>query len=202
MKKLLIIPICLILAIFYAATVNADLSDNMVRFHVIANSNSAKDQSLKLKVRDGVLEKCRDLTKDAVNKSDAEKILLENSENLRLCAESIVRREGYDYKVLAEYGNTFFPRKEYGKITLPSGKYDAMRIKIGKAEGENWWCVMFPPVCITEDCTALIDEEALSYLKKHLSKEEYNLITNDSSAVVFRLRIVDEIMKFFEKIGI
>ena len=189
MKKLLIILAFLVLVCLYAISVNADLSQNMVRLHVIANSNSSFDQSLKLKVRDRIISEFSCFSDDFSSKEDAEKEIRKNLDRIKVFAENVIKEEGYDYSVLAEYGRSFFPKKKYGDITLPSGDYDALKIKIGKAEGENWWCVMFPPVCITSDCTAELDKDAMEFLKNHLSPYDFSLITEDSTVFRFQIRI-------------
>lgn len=200
MKKFTYAALLFVMVIFYAFCVNADLSDSMVRFHVIANSDSTEDQALKLKVRDSVISEASKITEGTLDKAEAVYVLQSGNERLREAALRTVRENGYDYDVTVEYGNFFFPEKEYGNLSLPSGRYDAMRVKIGKAKGKNWWCVMFPPICITEDSVEKLDEQALSYLKSELSEEEYEMITSgEKIPVVIRFRIVDAVMKLAER---
>ena len=137
----------MIMIVVYAFMINDDLSDNMVRFHVIANSDEAHDQELKLKVRDAVLAETAEVTAGAADKNEAVMAVNKHKSRIIGAAEQVIKDNGYDYNVRFEYGNYFFPEKKYDNIELPSGRYDAVRIKIGKAEGQNWWCVLFPPLC-------------------------------------------------------
>ncbi len=195
-KKILFAAPLAVMIIIYSFWVNDDLSDNMVRFHVIANSNSEEDQKLKRSVRDAVAAEAEIITEGTKSKAEAASLLRDNSHLLKKTAQEVVVTQGYSYPVTVEYGNFFFPEKRYGRLTLPSGKYDAMRVRIGEAKGENWWCVMFPPLCISEDCFAEADDEALSYLKGVLSEDEYRMITeSDERDVFIRFRIVDTVMK-------
>jgi len=108
-----------------------------LRLHVMANSDSEGDQELKLKVRDAILEEA-----DGFERTESKLWLIEDA------AREIIQAEGYDYPVKAELVNMFFTTRQYGDITVPAGRYDAVRLTIGQGEGENWWCVMFPPMCL------------------------------------------------------
>lgn len=200
MKKILYVILLVSMIFAYAYLVNDDLSDCLIRFHVVANSDSKEDRELKLKVRDAVLKEVGEMSANAFSKKDACKILSENSDRLRNVAEKTIRACGYDYKAEAEYGKFLFPEKKYGNIRLPSGRYDAFRIKIGKAEGHNWWCVMFPPLCLSDG--ASMDEASMEYLKQNLSESEYKMITDDDLPVIIRFRIVDAAMKLAGKLGL
>lgn len=138
-------------------------NEDFIRFHVVANSDSEEDQALKLKVRDKLIEKINnDLVRLAVAEADAddEKASLnieesrvyikENLDAIEAAAEEIVREEGYDYDVRAEFGVSWIPEKTYGSVTFPAGNYEALKILIGKAEGHNWWCVLYPPLCLID----------------------------------------------------
>ncbi|MDO4481865.1 MAG: stage II sporulation protein R [Bacillota bacterium] len=122
--------------------------DDFIRFHVVANSNSPQDQALKLKVRDEVLnEVSQDL--GAMDSAEESRSWLEkNAEEINRLAEDVIALEGYDYSAQTEIGMRWIPEKSYGSITFPAGNYEAFTIKIGEGAGENWWCVMFPPICI------------------------------------------------------
>ena len=125
-----------------------EISGQVLRLHVLANSDSPADQALKLDVRDAVLETSGELFKGAVDLSEAENAAAENLEIIRQAAEQEVRRQGYTYKVGAQLVNMYFETRTYDNATLPAGRYDAVRITIGSAQGHNWWCVMFPPMCV------------------------------------------------------
>lgn len=138
-------------------------NEDFIRFHVVANSDSDEDQALKLKVRDKLIEKINgELVRRAVAEADAndEKASLsidesrvyikEELNDIEAAAEQIVREEGYDYDVRAEFGVCWIPEKTYGSVTFPAGNYEALKILIGKAEGHNWWCVLYPPLCLID----------------------------------------------------
>lgn len=197
MKKILYVIILASMIFAYAFFVNEDLSGSIIRFHVIANSNSEEDQALKLKVRDAVLCEVEKLSVGSVSKAESEKILKENRGRIKNAADGVIKSLGYDYKTEVEYGRFSFPEKSYGNIHLPSGAYDAYRIKIGEAKGENWWCVMFPPLCLSEGGS--LDEASLEYLKENLSESDFKLITDDDLPVIIRFKIVDAAMSLINK---
>ena len=202
MKKILFVFALMIMIVVYAFMINNDLSENMVRFHVIANSDEAYDQELKLKVRNAVLAETAEVTAGVADKKEAVMAVNKHKSRIIGAAEQVIKDNGYNYKVRFEYGNYFFPEKKYDNLELPSGRYDAVRIKIGKAEGQNWWCVMFPPLCISEDSTAALDERAMEYLRQKLTPDEFELVKSGKSApVVVRFRIVDAVMKLWEYVS-
>lgn len=138
-------------------------NEDFIRLHVVANSDSEQDQALKLKVRDRLLEEINnDLARQAVVGAAAgeEKVSLdidesrvyirENLDDIQSAAEQIVRDEGYDYSVRAEFCVSWIPEKTYGSVTFPAGNYEALKILIGNAAGQNWWCVLYPPLCLID----------------------------------------------------
>lgn len=124
-------------------------ADNVLRLHVIANSNTSEDQALKLKVRDSVGSVVSMLTKNTRTASETEQIVQENIDIIKTAAEEKIREEGYHYPVEIITGNFYFPTKYYAKGALPAGEYEAVRVIIGEGAGENWWCVLFPPLCFS-----------------------------------------------------
>lgn len=131
----------------FAAECN-DISDRVLRLHILANSDTDADQELKLAVRDRILEETSGIFNIQGDLRAAEQNALDNLEFIRQVAQDEVNARGYDYTVQAELTNMLFDTRTYGEITMPSGNYDAVRITIGKAEGHNWWCVLYPPLCI------------------------------------------------------
>ena len=132
----------------YVTAVSDDLSNAVFRLHVIANSDSDEDQSLKYIVRDAVIDYVRSSTSSATCKEELIQML--DLYKIKDVAYNTVLANGYSYPVSVELGNFEFPTKTYGDISLPSGFYDALRVKIGSASGKNWWCVMFPPLCFVD----------------------------------------------------
>ncbi len=194
MQAMLFILICMILYTgWYAQSANKDdHHSGIIRFHVLANSNSPADQELKLKVRDGVLEAVnnnliketmekydsvedvpaevpkaeseesepvnetmavvdsRNTAQVSLNVEESREYLLSHMDQIQQIAEKIIRDNGYDYKVTAELGVRWIPEKSYGDMTFPAGNYEALNITIGAGEGNNWWCVLFPPLCLID----------------------------------------------------
>lgn len=124
--------------------------EDLIRLHVLANSDSAADQALKLKVRDAIITYLAPYLEHTTQKIDAEKIVFEHKDQLTQVAEEIIAMNGANYPVDLQLGMFDFPIKSYGNLVLPAGKYEAVRILIGKAEGKNWWCVLFPPLCFVD----------------------------------------------------
>ena len=169
------------------------LKEKIIRFHVLANSDSKEDQNLKLKVRDAVIEFISPNLKNSNSIEKSREILLDLKEEVIELAERIIKEEGYNYSVDVELAMTNFPVKTYGNITLPQGEYEAFRILIGEAKGQNWWCVMFPPLCFIDMTKGQISyKESEKELSKVLNEEEYNLITEkEDSKIEFRFRLAD-----------
>lgn len=189
---LIISTLLILLLLFgYSTGVSSDLSQNIVRLHVIANSDSDEDQALKLKVRDAILAHSK---ADFTQKSDVSK----NLDTYKEIAEKTIRENGYNYRAEVEYGNFKFPTRHYDNIALPAGQYDAVRIKIGSAEGRNWWCVMFPPLCFVDGTTdTAYAEEKLGTL---IDKESYDIITScRSRSLPFEIKF--KIVELFGKLG-
>ncbi|MPL60639.1 hypothetical protein SDC9_06200 [bioreactor metagenome] len=130
------------------SSVNAQAS--MIRFHVLANSDSIQDQEIKLKVRDAVIKYLSPHLKGVSDSSVARQIIFEKQDELIHVAQQVLEVNGVSYPVKLDIGIFDFPIKSYGKITLPAGKYEAVRILLGKAEGKNWWCILFPPLCFID----------------------------------------------------
>ncbi len=124
------------------------ISDKVFRLHILANSDSKEDQELKLKVRDRVLKETSDLFKNAHCKEDAKNLALENIDNIKKIAEDEIHINGFSYNAKVEVVEMFFDTRQYDNIKLPAGSYNALRILIGQGKGHNWWCVMFPQLCI------------------------------------------------------
>ncbi len=175
----------------YANTISQNLSDNFFRLHILANSNSAEDQELKLKVRDAIIEY---MDKQDFSKYSKEYTINSVSQNLEIyrnLAEKIIQDSGYNYSVNIEIGNYYFPTKIYGNISLPAGNYDALRITIGEANGENWWCSLFPPLCFVDISSGVIDENSENNLKENLSEEEFAIIRNNNNSIKLKFKIVE-----------
>ncbi len=195
MKKILTLLAVTVFMFFllvgYSTSVNSNLSENIVRLHVLANSDNANDQELKLKVRDAILAH----SQSNFTKKDDVSMHLDEYKKI---AEKVIFESGYDYPVTVEYGNFKFPTKEYENLRLPAGNYDAVRVKIGKAEGKNWWCVMFPPLCFVDGTTDSSDAE--KKLEETLDPKSYDIITSNSENGEFPFKIKFKIVEFCGKL--
>ena len=179
------------LAIFLGSGVLAlrtqdELADKVVRLHVLANSDSEEDQALKLKVRDVVLERATAILEQSADRGEAESRLRGELLGLERIAAEEIAAEGYNYPVTVELENTDFPTKEYDGFTLPAGEYLALRVIIGEGQGQNWWCVVFPPLC-----TAASADVPASALAAGFSEEEVNLITEENQGYVLKFKAVE-----------
>lgn len=195
---ILLILFCMFFAVTaysYATNVSYGLSENIFRLHILANSDSKEDQDLKLKVRDGIIAYMENLTSNISNKEEVIEISNKHTDDFKKIAEQIIHENGYNYDVNIEIGNFYFPTKHYGNISLPAGNYDALKIEIGKAEGQNWWCSLFPPLCFVKISSGAIDEEGTEYLKENLSEEEFAIVSNSSSNIQFKFKIIEMLNK-------
>jgi stage II sporulation protein R len=187
MKKFLFMVMC-ILGIFALNTkmiygkgenIQEDIASKVIRFHVIANSDSKDDQALKLKVRDKVLEYMQPKLKKSKSIDESRKVIQQSNEEIIAIANRVIKENGYNYSVRTTLSNENFPIKTYGNITLPQGKYEAYRIIIGTGKGQNWWCVMFPPVCFVDITKGEVSyKQTEEQMKRVLSPEEYKIVNN------------------------
>ena len=177
-----------ICAISYANNVSTDIADSVFRLHVIANSDSDVDQNLKYTVRDKLLEYMNTLCVDCISKKEAISIANQHIEDFKQIALSTIKDEGFNYSVNVRIGNFEFPTKHYGDISLPSGYYDALRVEIGEAKGQNWWCVMFPPLCFTDVSSGIVPEESKEDLEDALTDEEFSIVSDNDSNFGFQLK--------------
>lgn len=150
----------------------SNIYESVLRLHVIANSDSEEDQALKLLVRDAVLLRAQELLSDAQSKEGAEEIISQSLEPLRQAAEEAVRENGYSYSVSVTLEKEDYPTKSYEACALPSGEYTSLQILIGDAEGKNWWCVLFPPLCLS----AATDKDAFAAVG--ITDGQYQIITD------------------------
>lgn len=130
------------------AKTSEEIRSDVLRLHVIANSDSSVDQNLKLRLRDYILEEGEDIFDGSVNVENAVKKIEPKLAELEKSAETFVKNVGFDYDVKITLSNEYFTTRTYESVTLPAGKYLALRVVIGSGEGHNWWCVMFPPMCV------------------------------------------------------
>ncbi len=186
-------------AISYVEAVSTDISDSVFRLHVIANSDSNEDQSLKYKVRDNLLKYMNNICSDCSSKQEAIDLVTEHQEEFKQVALDTIKKEGYYYNVKINIGNFEFPTKQYGDISLPAGYYDALRVEIGEAKGRNWWCVMFPSLCFIDVSSGIVPEESKEELQNILSDEEYSIISDNSDNGI---KLKFKLIEFFANNGL
>lgn len=175
----------------YAHTLSENLSANFFRLHILANSNSEIDQDLKLKVRDGIIEYMNSQELSNYSKEEVITFVKTNLDSYRKVAENIIKENGFNYPVSLEVGTFCFPTKIYGNISLPAGNYEALRINIGQAQGENWWCSLFPPLCFVDISSGVIDDNSKENLKENLSEEEFAIITSNNGTIKLKFKILE-----------
>jgi stage II sporulation protein R len=184
-KKILTVLITLTLLITTLAVLpihgESEIYSNVLRLHVIANSDSEDDQNLKLLVRDAVLAEAQILLCNVYDRAKAEETVMQNIEILRSVAEKTVFDNGYDYPVAIELGEEEYPTKNYESCSFPAGEYTSLRILIGEAAGQNWWCVLFPPLCLS----AATDADAFASVG--ITDNQYQIIT-DSESTKYKIR--------------
>jgi stage II sporulation protein R len=185
----------LLLFCFYAERINRSLSDSMIRLHIVANSDSDADQALKYRVRDAVIAYMTERVGNLDSKQDARTYINDHIDELQTVANTVIADEGFHDLAKVTIGKYPFPTKRYENIILPAGFYDAVKIQIGKAQGENWWCVMFPPLCFVDDTKGEMEEEYMNVLKDELTSDEMDLILatgeGDEIPVEIKFRIVE-----------
>lgn len=173
------------------------IAGKVLRFHVLANSDSDSDQQLKLKVRDAVGAQMAEVLADAGSLVDCERLVTENMEEIRQTAEEVIAQQGYDYTVDAFLQEVSFPVKTYGDYTFPAGEYEALELVIGAGEGHNWWCVMYPNMCFSGTVYEVVDEDAKRELRRVLSEDEYEeiLISGDYEVQFKYFTFLNELME-------
>jgi len=175
----------------YSAVTQLNIAENVIRFHVMAHSDSAEEQDLKEHVRTEILEEFASTLSTLTNIEETRETISEMLPALKEYAESIVRSAGLDHEVTAEMATVFFPTQYYGNIAFPPGNYEAVQITIGDGTGQNWWCLMFPPLCYV-DMTAT--DEGRQQLAETVSEEGFRLLMHQEEAspeLVVRFRVVE-----------
>lgn len=154
-----------------------ELAEQVFRFHVLANSDSGEDQALKMKVKEAIIAYMKQELPESDSVETTKKWARENLVQIEQVAAEIIAEEGYEYSVKAEVTTCDFPDKTYGDITFPAGEYEALRIEIGQAKGQNWWCVLYPNLCFIDAVHAVVPEKGKNELKEVLEEDTYEMVT-------------------------
>lgn len=182
-----------------------DIVNEIIRFHVIANSDSEEDQTLKLKVRDKVIEYVSDKLKELKDLNEAREFIVNNKSTIESIAKETVIENGYSYEVTSMLSRENFPDKAYGDLIFPQGEYEAYRILIGEAKGQNWWCVMFPPLCFVDETKEAIDSKEIEErLFEEKAKDDKDMKSdiesnNKKTNIKFKSKIFEVLFKDKEK---
>ena len=186
-KKIMFIILCM-LTVLAAGTAHATekervdplqpaIAEKILRFHVLANSDAKDDQNVKLKVRDAVGHMLGQKLKKVTDRAQTEKIVQDHMDEIIETAEKTLHKNGYTYGASARLANVDFPVKTYGDYTFPAGKYRALQITLGKGEGHNWWCVLYPNLCFTDSTYSAVGEEGKEELRNVLAEDAYEMVT-------------------------
>lgn len=196
MKKL-IFALCIsffvsISAVCSMQQTESTLTNGVIRLHVRANSDSDADQQLKLRVRDRIISECSHLFRGKSDIESARTEIVRNSEKIADIAKDEIAKNGYSYPVDIKFGKSDFPTKVYKNITMPAGTYEALTVEIGSAKGQNWWCVLFPPLCFVDETCTGISEESEDILIDNLGKDTYEMLKSGENAdVKIRFKIYE-----------
>jgi len=189
MKKALLIFVAvvafLVINSFIPTKKECEIYNSTVRLHVIANSDSEQDQALKLKVRDVIVNQMS--TYNAKTKEEALEYIDNDKDNLKKIAEECIKSNGFNNTVKIEIGEESYPTREYEDFTLPAGKYTSLRVIIGNGEGQNWWCVLYPPLCTS----VAIEYEKDDYIDVGFTKEQYNFITGNKKEYKVKFKLLE-----------
>ena len=188
MKQILIFCIFILIGMLLLGVLpthgEAEIYDSVVRLHVLANSDSEYDQALKLQVRDGVLASTAELLSDCTTREQALEVIGANLDTIRRSAQEVIEREGAEYDVTVKLCEEDYPTKNYESVCFPAGRYMSLQVCIGEAEGKNWWCVLFPGMCLS--AASKTDAEQ-AFIQAGLSPEQYKLVT-ESDGAKYKLR--------------
>ena len=167
------------------------IASKILRFHVIANSNSEEDQTLKLEIKDAIVDYMKEILADVENIEDTRAIAETHLEDMKQIAEGYIAARGYDYPVEVFLGPRYFPVKSYGAYTFPAGEYEAICVELGNHSGKNWWCVLYPSLCFVDAVHAVVPEETDRQLRQLLTDQEYQAISQGEVKVKFTFKFLD-----------
>lgn len=207
LKKKLLLGLVVLLGIlaigsiasaYYSQKVTKGISESILRLHVVANSDSEEDQSLKRQIRDDILVYMKEnMVKDSTLKESLS-FINEHIPDIEKIAMDEINQKGMSYGVKAFLGDFDFPTKVYGDIALPSGNYQALRVVLGNGSGANWWCVLFPPLCFVDATHGTVPDTMKNDLKNVLTEDEYALITTADSEEDIPIKLKFKLVEFFE----
>lgn len=198
MKGLVVFASSVLLAVSLLSVIpvygEADIYNDVIRLHVIAESDSEEDQALKLKVRDAVLLCVSESVSKCTSYEEAYTVIDEIRHEIKLAAEKCVRDNGKSCEVKVELGRERYPRREYDDVALPAGIYNSLRITLGSGEGKNWWCILFPSICTS----FAVAEKSPEYVAVGFTPSEYRMITGDRGDIKIRFKLLEMFAEVFD----
>ncbi len=202
-RNLFLCIICLLLALLLTLAeerkkdqaLASRIAPEILRFHVLANSNSTEDQALKLKVRTRLLNSIYEELGEGASLEDTKDYVISHRENLEKEASNYMKSLGYDYSAHMELTDAYFPAKTYGDMVFPQGNYQAVRVKIGKGKGRNWWCVLYPPLCFVDSSYAVVPDESKEILRESVGESDYQKLSREKVKINLRFKMADILSK-------
>ena len=179
---------------------NGKLESSIIRFHVKANSDSEEDINLKYLVRDAVLRKMSTKIMGCTSMEESEAVINESLGEIEKIAEETIIKNGYEYSVKAYVTLDEFPMRQYGELVLPAGEYKALRVDIGEAKGENFWCLLYPAICYTSDSGAVLSEQDGKEIKSELTKEEYDRLFVRKSVPQNKIKVRFKLLEVLQEL--
>ena len=192
----LLIGVALYLAfsITYFASASGEIRENVVRLHILAESDSEVDQNVKLKVRDALLEKNTELLSSKVTPENAEKYFEKSKDELEKCANEVLEENGFKYTAKITLGKEYYTTRIYEDLTFPAGTYTSVKVVLGDGEGKNWWCVMFPPLCVPVATGGIETDDGVS-LEEYLDEDGKRIVTSEG-----KFKVGFKVVEWYEKL--
>lgn len=180
-----------------SSSIQEGLAQKVLRFHVIADSDDPADQKIKLLVKNTLIEYLKPYLSDVSEKQQAMETISNLLPELENISDQVLAEHGYSYTAKASLGKTIFPIKVYGDLALPEGIYDALCVRLGRAEGKNWWCIMFPSLCFLDDSLTVVPEESKTELQCLLTEEEYEAILLTPPKIKYEFKLFQWLKNLF-----
>ena len=181
-------------SITYFSSVSGEIRENVVRLHILADSNSEIDQNVKLKVRDALLEKNSELLSDKVTPENATEYFKNSKDELEQCANEVLKENGLNYKATITLGKEYYTTRVYEDLTFPAGVYTSIKVVLGSGEGKNWWCVMFPPLCVPVADGGIKTADNVN-LEDYLNEDGKRLVSSQG-----KFKVGFKVIEWYEKL--
>lgn len=181
-------------SVTYFASVSGEIRESVVRLHILADSNSQMDQQVKLKVRDALLEKNTELLSSKVTPENAEEYFKNSKDELEKCANEVLKENGFDYTAKITLGKEYYTTRVYEELTFPAGTYTSVKVVLGSGEGKNWWCVMFPPLCVPAATGEITTDSAVD-LEEYLDEDGKKIVSSKG-----KFKVGFKVVEIYEKL--